>query len=285
MMMSEAPRDLVSAERAIEAVAAIRQVVQAVWTLARAQQPRAEAAAGEATAYLDWVEGLVERFAGRPTASAYSHALWVVAGPERPFCGGLARRTLEQLPREGALLFVGSRLEEAVADASPLRGRVVSSLPAATCPEDLDRCARRVAAKLLEIEHAGAVHLLHPLAGGADLAPTQLLTEGPLALRAAPESYSPPEEILTAALYEMLSGRLVVGLAEALRSEVRARLLAADAARQGCDRKLGALRQDWRVLRQEAITGELLELFAGRLAEPDGASAARRERTTFSPGR
>jgi F0F1-type ATP synthase gamma subunit len=58
-----------------------------------------------------------------------------------------------------------------------------------------------------------------------------------------------------------------VGLAEGLRTEVRARLVAADAARQGCDHALKTLRQQWRVLRQEAITGELLELFSGRLAE------------------
>ena len=40
-----------------------------------------------------------------------------------------------------------------------------------------------------------------------------------------------------------------------------------EAARQGCDRKLEALRQQWRVLRQEAITSERLEFFSGRLAE------------------
>ncbi|MBW2271279.1 MAG: F0F1 ATP synthase subunit gamma [Deltaproteobacteria bacterium] len=265
--MSEAPRDLQAAERALDAVAAIRQVVQAVWTLARAQQSRVEEAAGEASAYLGWVEELVGRFGGDPPEEAAGRALWVVVGPERPFCGGLARRLLEQVPRQDSLLLVGRRLADAVPAVGPLHSSIVSALPAAAGPEDIDPCARRVAATLLELDHAGPVGMLHPADGGSDLQRAPLLAAGPRHTRLALETYSPPETVLAAAIHEALSGRLVVGLAEGLRTEVRARLVAADAARQGCDRKLEALRQQWRVLRQEAITGELLELFSGRLAE------------------
>lgn len=265
--MSEAPRDLHAAERALDAVVAIRQVVQAVWTLARAQQPKVEAAVGEASAYLGWVEELVARFGGDPPEEAPGSALWVVVGPERPFCGGLARRLLEQVPQQGSLLLVGRRLADAVPAVGPLRSRIVSLLPAPAGPEDIDPCARRVAATLLELDHAGPVGMLHPSEGGTHLEQAPLLAAGPRNTRLALETYSPPETVLAAAIHEALSGRLVVGLAEGLRTEVRARLLAADAARQGCDRKLEALRQQWRVLRQEAITGELLELFSGRLAE------------------
>jgi hypothetical protein len=265
--VSEEPKDLHAAERALDAVTAIRQVVQAVWTLARAQQPRVEAAVGEASAYLGWVEELVARFAGDPSEEAPGSALWVVVGPERPFCGGLARQLLEQVPWQGSLLLVGRRLADAVPTVGPLHSRIVSSLPAAAGPEDIDHCARRVAATLLELDHAGPVGMLHPAEGGTDLQRAPLLAAGPRKPRLAPETYSPPETVLAAAIHEALSGRLVVGLAEGLRTEVRARLLAADAARQGCDRKLETLRQQWRVLRQEAITSELLELFSGRLAE------------------
>ena len=69
-------------------------------------------------------------------------------------------------------------------------------------------------------------------------------------------------------MHEAVAGRLSLGMAEALRSEVRARLMSADAARHGTDRKLADLRQQWRVQRQESITSELLELYSGRLANP-----------------
>jgi hypothetical protein len=174
---------------------------------------------------------------------------------------------LEQLPPQGSLLLVGRRLADTVPGVGPLHSRIVSSLPAAAGPEDIDSCARRVAATLLELDHAGPVSMLHPRDSGSDLERAPLLAAGPTHTRLAPETYSTPETVLAAAIHELLSGRLVVGLAEGLRTEVRARLLAADAARQGCDRKLEALRQQWRVLRQESITGELLELYSGRLAE------------------
>lgn len=265
--MSEAPRDLPAAERALDAVTAIRQVVQAVWTLARAQQPRIEAAAGEASTYLGWVEDLIARFAGDPPEQPPLHTLWVVAGPERPFCGGLARRLLEQLPQEGPLLLVGRRLADAVPVVGPLQERIVSSLPAAASPEDIDSCARRVARALLDLDHPGPVSMLHSADGGTELQRAPLLAGRRVQARLGPETYSPAATVLEAAIHELLSGRLVVGLAEGLRTEVRARLLAADAARQGCDHKLEGLHQQWRVLRQEAITGELLELFSGRLSE------------------
>ena len=265
--MSEAPRDLHAAERALGSVGAIRQVVQAVWTLARAQQARVEAAAGETSAYLGWVEELVARFGGDGSQEVAGRALWVVVGPERPFCGGLGRHLLAQVPQEGRLLLVGRRLADAVPAEGPLHRRVLASLPAAAGPEEIDSCARRVAAALLEIDHVGPVGMLHPTDGASELRQAPLLAARPLDTRRAPETYSHPETVLAAAVHEAVSGRLVVGLAEGLRSEVRARLLAADAARQGCDRKLEVLHQQWRVLRQEAITGELLELYSGRLAE------------------
>lgn len=264
--MTGSPGDLRAAERALESVRAIRQVVHAVWTLARAQQPRLEAAAGDASAYVSWVEELVDDLGGTGDADGSDVVLWVVVGPERPFCGGLARRLLEQVPPRGKLVLVGRRLVDALTDRDPIRARVVSRLSAAVGPEDVDSRAREIAAALLELDVDGPVSMLHPLDGGTTLHAAPLLPGAGAAARGGPETYSPPSVVLGAAVHEALSGRLIVGLAEGLRTEVRARLVAADVARQDCDRRIEALTHQWRVLRQDAITGELLELVAGRLA-------------------
>lgn len=270
--MVDPAQNLQAVERSIDAVTAIRQVVGAVWTLARAQQRRVEYAAGEGLAYLRWVQEFVARFAVEDLKEAGGGALWVVLGPERPFCGGLARRLIEQVPSEGALLLVGRRLADAVPLEGAVRGRVVASLSGAASPEEIDSSARRVAAKLLEIEHEGPIGLLYPIEGGTTLTSTLLVGAVPRSSGEIPETYSAVTTVLSAAMQEAVSGRLVLGSAEALRSEVRARLIAADAARQGCDRELEGLRRQWRVQRQEAITSELLELYSGHLVEEDGES-------------
>jgi F0F1-type ATP synthase gamma subunit len=65
-------------------------------------------------------------------------------------------------------------------------------------------------------------------------------------------------------MLEAVAGRLAVALAEALRAEVRARLIASEAARKACDTQIGELRHEWRMLRQGAITEELVALTSGR---------------------
>ena len=82
-----------------------------------------------------------------------------------------------------------------------------------------------------------------------------------------PETLSPVGVVLEAVVAELATGRLVVGLAEALRTELRARASAAAAASQACDRKVEELGRAVRVARQEAITRELLETVA---ADPGG---------------
>lgn len=81
-----------------------------------------------------------------------------------------------------------------------------------------------------------------------------------------PYTWSEPEIVLAGAVRELITAALTVALAEALRSEVHARVLASDKARNACDKRMRELRELWRVRRQERITSELLEVVAGRLA-------------------
>lgn len=260
-------RDLSGLERRIGAVGAVRQVVDAIWALGRAQLPRVEAASAEVVAYLEEVETVVARLAAPPRPPApQARSLAVVMGPERAWCGSLPRELLSQAPTHAELGLVGHRLLELAAEDPALEQRVRFALPGAVAPEDAPHVARAVAEKLLGQLDAADVELLHPVRGGRVLTRAVLLG-GPRARRYdAPPTLSPWEDVLRAAVFEAVTSRLAVGAVEALRSEVVARVAAADQARTAAERELDGLQQAWRVARQEQITSELVELVAGRAA-------------------
>lgn len=260
-------RDLTALERRISAVSAVRQVVDAIWALGRAQLPKVEAASGDVVAYLEEVEAVVARLAGPPAPPpAHAHTLSVVMGPERAWCGSLPRELLSQLPAHGELGLVGHRLLELAAEDPALRARVRFALPGAVSPEDAAHVARTVAEQLLSQLDAARIELLHPVRGGRTFTRSVLLGGAREPRMAAPATLSPREDALRAAVFEAVTSRLAVGAIEALRSEVAARVAAADQARTAAARELETLQQDWRVARQEQITSELVELVAGRAA-------------------
>ena len=252
--------------RRMAAVSSVRQVVGAVWALARAQLPQVERAAGEATVYLDWVDAVVTRLAGAPLPGRPGAALHVVLGPERPFCGALARQVLAQLPPAAPLVLVGQRLIEA-ADLQPeLAAKVELRLRGAATHDEHEEVARAVAEAVLARAGARQVVLLHPAGGGPGLHRVVLLSGPREPLQRLPDTFSPLPLVLAAAVREAVAGRLAVGALEALRAEVRARIVATEAARHACDRRLEDLRQGLRVARQEQITSELIEVVAARAA-------------------
>lgn len=247
-------------ERRLGAVTAVRQVVHAIWALAQAQLPSVERAPKEAAVYLDWIMDVIERLAGPETESMGPATLHVIVGPERPYCGALPRTLAGDIPPSGPLGIVGTRLSERVRLIPLLRDRVVFELPAASGPEELDARAEALAAAVLE--HAGkrAVDIYHAREGRDRLRRHTLALGTREPAHAPPETYSPLRTVLDHALREAVTGRIAIGLAEGLHSEVRARLVAADRARKACDRRLDELRSTWRSARQTAITSEILEL-------------------------
>lgn len=258
--------DLEIIERRIAATSAVQQVVQAIWALARAQLPRVDSAVAEATAYLDWVDDVVRALAGAPRAGHERARLWVVLGPERAYCGGLARHILDQVPAVGRVGLVGSRLVEASAGDRSVAQRVVFTQGGATSTDDADDVGYAIATAVLDAAMGSQVDLLYPIGGSAVLHRVVLLAGEVEAAPNPPETYSPLPEVLDAAVAEALTGRLAIGALEALRSEVHARIVAADQARLACDKRLEGLHERWRVARQERITTELLEVVAGSQA-------------------
>lgn len=263
--MAEVPHDLTRVEQKLGSVSAVQQVMRAVWALARAQQPQVEAAAAEASAYLDVAEQIIERLAGKPTEdeAEAGEMLTVIVGPERPFCGPLARMIVDQLPTDGQIGLAGHRLHEAVAQDPELDARVVFRVPAASTPDEIGARADQLAAAILEAAPSTVV-VLHPDRGGPELHRSILLAGSREPVEEPPETFLPAKHVLEAAILEAVAGRLAVALVEALRAEVRARLVASEAARSACDRNIAELTQHWRALRQSAITEELIELTSGR---------------------
>ena len=253
-------------EQRLRSTRAVRQVVSALRALTRSQLPRVESAAADAAAYQDAVERVVARLASAPRGVGAKDALHVVVGPERGWCGALARELLAQVPLPGLLGLVGKRLGEEAAGDAALNSRVRFVLPAATSPEEAPEVARAVATAVLEPLGAAHVELWHPTGGTARLRSTVLLG-GPRARRIdAPETLSPWREVLRVATFEAIAGRLATAAVEALRTETRARAAAAEQAFHAAERQLEALTLRWRAARQEQITTELLELVAGRAA-------------------
>jgi F-type H+-transporting ATPase subunit gamma len=260
-------RDLAQLESRITSVQAIEQVMRAVWALARAQHPQALEAVSSAGEHLAWVEEVVDRLAGPPQPAPEQATLWVVLGPERSFCGSLARQVLEAIPEGGALGLVGRRLVDMAATEPGLDARVRFRLPGAAAVGELNAVAQEVARAILANSAGLEVTLLYPTARRPGLARRRVLAGARAPLRAPPETFSPPEVVLEAAVSEVAAGQLVVGLAETLLTEIEARIAASEAARKVCEGQLKELGDRWRVMRQERITEELVELSAARLGE------------------
>jgi F0F1-type ATP synthase gamma subunit len=254
-------------ERRMHAVQAVRQVTHALWALSSAQLPLVEEAVAQASEYLDWVDAMVEHLAGRPVPGPTHGTLHVVIGPERGYSGSLGRDVLGAIPSQGALGLVGRRLIELASESHSTAARLRFALPAATTPDEPESIAEAVAEAVLQRADDTHVVLHHPRAGQRGLSRSVILAGAREARPAPPDSYSPLATVLGAAVRESVRGRLTIGVAEALRAEVVARIAATERARKACDQRVEELEQLWRVAQRERTTTEVLELSAIRSRE------------------
>ena len=269
--MADPNVDVATVERSMRAVVAIRQVVHAIWAVSRAQLPLVDQAASAAVTYQRWIDATVHRVAGAPLPTEAARRLTVVFGPERPYSSALARRIVDSLP-DGDLGVVGERLAEAVRQRPDVDRRVLFRCSGSVAHDDLHEVALSVATHILEHGRGARVAVMHPVHGGADTALVPLISaRGPV--DRPPETFSPLERIVEAAVVSAMTGRLAVAAAEALRAEVRARIAAADAARHACEDRLAELESAWQFGRRETITRELLEIVAGGEAASSFAEA------------
>lgn len=264
-------RDLDAIDRRIAAASAVRQAVHAFWALARAQLPRAEQAARQVAAYHRWTDDVVERLAGPVRSRGAPPQLHVVFGPERSFCGGLPARVLAELPSEGDIGLVGRRLADVARLDPDLAARVRFVLPAATVVGDQRSIASAVATATFEACPSGDVEILYARANERPLARARFVAAAREEPPEPPETFSPPDMVRRAALVEANAVLLAVATLETFYAEVRARVIAAEAAKNACDRRLDTLGEARRGARRDLVTRELLEIVAGVEALVPGA--------------
>lgn len=264
--MSDDSNDALQVQRRVVATSAVGSIVQAIWALASAELPRVDALAEQASVYLDWVDAVLERLAGPEVLRAHHTTLCVVLGPERSFCGGFPRQVAQAIPHDGAVALVGLRLAEAGSPDVRARAEFVVSGPGSV--DELEPVADAVAAAILSAAAGRRVELLYPSEGGAFRRAVLLSAPRELPAHGEVDTYSDPSLVLAAAVAESVTGRLRVALAETLRTEVRARAAAAESARNAVDEQLEDLESRLRVIFQEQITSELVDLYAGVLAQP-----------------
>lgn len=258
-------------EARLTGVRAVREVVQAIWALSRAQLPRADEAVAEGSVYLDWVDGVVERLAGKPILDENTPRLVLVLGPERPFASALVHElvsVVRRLRREAIgvvrIAAIGTRFFEAL-DAERNAPDLLFHLPGPSSVVEIGSVATAVATEVAQHAPGHQVELWHPSTGGVRHSVVLGAVRASLE-SAAPESYSNPETILADALRESIRGRFHVAIAESLRAEIHARVLASDRARRAADSRGDELEQALRIMNQEHITSELCDLYAGTLA-------------------
>ena len=196
----------------------------------------------------------------------------LVFAPEHGFVGGYAE-TLAEAARAAApqrLLVIGAKGAQALAEG----GRTADwAMPMASHAGGLDEVARRAADRIVEGLAGGWFVRLDLLfgrileGGRRGVVRQALLPPDFSGLGGAagphPLHHLPAEELLRRMIEEYMLSELVLAATEAMAAENAARLEAMTAAGDNIERKLGELQGLERILRQEQITEELLDVVNG----------------------
>lgn len=201
----------------------------------------------------------------------------IVIGAEQGFVGGLNDRIADEALRRRLAcprhwLLVGTRLASACAE----RGMGEAwSVPMAAHPAAVPHLAARVSdalyARLADGERATRVTLTHALPGESRLRIVQrtLIPFDFARFEVTPRALPPlvnvaPARLLSGLVGLYVSFELCEALMLAFAAENEARVRAMLAARTNVRQRLDTLSQQYRAMRQDEITSEIVELTTGR---------------------
>ncbi|HZU62754.1 MAG TPA: FoF1 ATP synthase subunit gamma [Novosphingobium sp.] len=276
-------------EARITSVRQLSTVIGAMRGIAAVRSHEANARLAGMRAYAATIGGAIAQAlamvpGGAVPAAASGRRLVIALCAEQGFVGPYNATVLEAargvLAEGGDLLIVGSRGTGAARE----RGLAVAeTLAMAAHADQLSALANRLADRLFARLQGGAIGEVllvgaRPAAGGgaARVAPVRLLPFdyarfAPASGQRPPLVQLPAAQLLARLADEYVFAQLCEALTLAYAAENEARMRAMIAARENVAHRLEDLGAEARRLRQEAITGEVIELAAGSLGRAEGA--------------
>lgn len=262
----------------IQGIETTRQITQSMWLVATAKVQKARARMEANRQFLEETEHLLRAAAAEPDVRQHRYLtpaagepVVVVVGADRGLCGGYnigvckeasaLLKTLEN-PR---LVTVGSKVYDFFRRRN--RRSIAQSFTGISenpFPDD----ARELASLLLDWFHqgqAGEIHLVHTRF-------ESMLVQTPISRRLLPlepagadSLYLEPsaESLLESAVPFYLSAALYGAILEAAACEQSARITSMDSAVKNADEMIDELTLRYNRARQDAITGEIIEIVGG----------------------
>ena len=261
----------------ITSIAQLREVVMAMRSLAAMRLQQAADMLVGARRYDDIVAQAVSQVLlldGAPAVALTPRKRGlVVFSAEHGFVGGYAE-ALAEAARAAApdlIWAVGSKGTQSLIELGPTPAW---SLPMASHTGGLAETARRVADEVVPHLSAGSVTHVEVIYGRIEvgsrwqvcrqaLFPPEMPRAGDGKTSPSPLHHLPPAELLARLMEERLMAELMLAATESLAAENAARLQAMSAAGDNIERKLDELGSLERILRQEQITEELLDVING----------------------
>lgn len=269
----------------ITGVRQLGSVVNAMRGIAasRAQQARNQLAAVDAYA------GIIAAAIGRTQALAHpalaaptapdSQSLLVLFCAEQGFAGAFSERVLNAVGTIHAedIFLIGTRGRAAAAERG-IEPRWTAAMPAHTAgiPRLADRIVEAVRGKA-KSPRVDVIHADRQPAGGVSITRYRVLpfdpTGFPLFRSPSPPLLNlSPAALLAGLTIEYLHGQLCAAALHAYAAENEARMEAMAAAHTQIERQLSGLEATRRLVRQEDITAEIIELAAGESASRSRAA-------------
>jgi len=276
-------RRLADVTARIEGVAQLGAVVNAMRGIASARAQAARGALDAVGSYATTVgeaissalaDGTPPARPPRRRATRQALALFVA---EQGFAGAFSERVFETANSdlENSLVFLIGARGAAIADERGLAAhwRTAAPAQAQAVPRLADRllAALEAAVAAGEVERIVVVFSVWRAGEGVrvrrrTLFPFDLEAFAPSRSLAAPLMNLPPDALVRDLAFDFLHAQLCDAALNALAAENEARVEAMAAARREIDRQLDELRATQRLVRQEEITAEIVELAAGETA-------------------
>ena len=265
----------------IEGIAQLGAVVNAMRGIASA---RAQAARGGLAAVDSYAKTVGEAI-GRALADAPSpppsrrlsaRQALILFVAEQGFAGAFSERVLAAAgDLDNSLVFLVGGRGAALAAERGLTAHWQAAMPAQ--PQGVARLADRLLGAVEaaiasgETDRLVVVYCLWRVGEGVKvvsrrLFPFDLTAFAPPAYAAAPLMNLPPDALIRDLAFDFLHAQLCDAALNAFAAENEARVETMAAARREIDRQLGELRATQRLVRQEEITAEIIELAAGETA-------------------